>query len=51
MRPASPRNRSYSEAINTRGLEQLIFVYEKLQAQPGAWTSPGAIWCCWTGVM
>lgn len=27
---------SYSEALNTRGLEQLLFVYEKLQAQATA---------------
>ena len=27
---------SYGEALNTRGLEQLIFVYEKLQAQATA---------------
>lgn len=32
---------SYSEAINTRGLEQLLFVYEKLQAQATA-TLPDA---------
>ena len=27
---------SYGEALNTRGLEQIIFVYEKLQAQATA---------------
>ena len=27
---------SYGEALNTRGLEQLLFVYEKLQAQAAA---------------
>ena len=27
---------SYGEALNTRGLEQLLFVYEKLQAQATA---------------
>jgi hypothetical protein len=32
---------SYGEALNTRGLEQLIFVYEKLQAQAAA-TLPNA---------
>jgi len=32
---------SYGEALNTRGLEQLIFVYEKLQAQATA-TLPDA---------
>jgi len=31
--PKGIERSSYSEAINTRGLEQLIFVYEKLQAQ------------------
>src|SRR4030043_1636734 len=32
---------SYGEALNTRGLEQLLFVYEKLQAQATA-TLPAA---------
>jgi len=34
--PKGIERSSYSEAINTRGLEQLIFVYEKLQAQATA---------------
>jgi hypothetical protein len=34
--PQGIERSSYSEAINTRGLEQLIFVYEKLQAQATA---------------
>ena len=31
--PAGISRSSYGEALNTRGLEQLLFVYEKLQAQ------------------
>jgi Transposase DDE domain len=34
--PAGISRSSYGEALNTRGLEQLIFVYEKLQAQATA---------------
>ena len=34
--PAGISRSSYGEALNTRGLEQLIFVYEKLQAQAAA---------------
>jgi len=34
--PAGIGRSSYGEALNTRGLEQLMFVYEKLQAQATA---------------
>jgi hypothetical protein len=34
--PAGISRSSYGEALNTRGLEQLLFVYEKLQAQAAA---------------
>jgi hypothetical protein len=34
--PAGIGRSSYGEALNTRGLEQLLFVYEKLQAQATA---------------
>jgi len=34
--PKGIERSSYSEAINNRGLEQLLFVYEKLQAQAAA---------------
>ena len=38
---------SYGEALNTRGLEQLLFVYEKLQAQATAHFTQGPWGTCW----